>query len=150
MRALAKSNELLWTEADRPIPIDEIINKVVVETTGQKNRISFSGDSAIIPPSKVLPIVLALHELTTNCMKHGALSGKTGSVTIKCNLDACTRVATISWHETGGPPVTPPINAGFGSRLLQRLLAHEFHSSVKHEFLPDGVWYELTVPVGMP
>jgi two-component sensor histidine kinase len=49
----------------------------------------------------------------------------------------------LTWQETGGPPVTPPLRRGFGTRLLEGGLARELSGSVHLSFRPDGVVCEL-------
>jgi two-component sensor histidine kinase len=49
----------------------------------------------------------------------------------------------VSWIETKGPEVSPPSRKGFGSRLLERGLAHELGGSVALRYEPSGVVCEL-------
>ena len=60
--------------------------------------------------------------------------------------DDAPRLA-ISWKESGGPAVEPPEYHGFGSILIQRSLGKVLSSNVKHEFQPDGVSAEISMPL---
>jgi two-component sensor histidine kinase len=60
--------------------------------------------------------------------------------------DDAPRLA-ISWKESGGPAVEPPEHHGFGSILIQRSLGKVLSSNVKHEFQPDGVSAEISMPL---
>ena len=52
----------------------------------------------------------------------------------------------LVWQERGGPVVAAPGRVGFGSLLIRRSLDKLLKSSVKHEFRPDGVRVEVTLP----
>ena len=52
---------------------------------------------------------MTLHEMTTNSAKHGALSAKTGAVTVRWRIRPAEMQTTldIEWLESGGPPPLP-------------------------------------------
>ena len=54
----------------------------------------------------------------------------------------------LCWRECGGPPVSPPERKGFGSRLLERGLAHELDGAVRLDYAPAGLVCEIEIPVG--
>jgi two-component sensor histidine kinase len=92
---------------------------------------------------------MALHELTTNAAKYGALSNDKGRVQIewKVGNGADGRIAEISWTESGGPPVAAPERKGFGSRLIERHLANELGGEVSLEYRKEGVVCWITTPL---
>jgi two-component sensor histidine kinase len=49
----------------------------------------------------------------------------------------------LRWAERGGPPVEPPRRRGFGTRLLERVLATEPGGGVTTTFAPDGLVCEI-------
>ncbi|MEG8023518.1 hypothetical protein QP162_01815 [Sphingomonas aurantiaca] len=108
-------------------------------------RISSSG------PQLALALTLALHELTTNACKYGALSNETGIVTIawacEQDPDADERRFTFLWQEQGGPLVFPPTRQGFGSRMIERSLRSYFHGETSLEFHPAGVVFRIDAPL---
>jgi two-component sensor histidine kinase len=53
----------------------------------------------------------------------------------------------LLWRERDGPAVAPPSAAGFGTRMIKRLLAVEFGGQVDLEFAPDGVVCRVSAPV---
>ena len=55
----------------------------------------------------------------------------------------------LDWRETGGPRVTPPARRGFGSRLLERGLAHELGGEVTIRFDPAGVRCHISAPLDL-
>lgn len=46
---------------------------------------------------------------------------------------------TITWREIDGPPVIPPSRTGFGSRMIERMLAAELGGGVSMSYDPAGV-----------
>ena len=102
-------------------------------------------DTALeIGPNAVLPITLSFNELCTNAVKYGALSNSAGRIDIKSAVDE--KSLTLTWAETGGPPVREPTRRSFGTRLIHRL-AEQIHGDVRLKYEPAGLIYELDVPV---
>src|SRR5690606_40751284 len=56
----------------------------------------------------------------------------------------------LEWQESGGPPVAPVRGRGFGTDLIERIVAHELKHEVKLDFRPEGVRCVLTIPVRQP
>ena len=54
----------------------------------------------------------------------------------------------LRWTESGGPRVAPPARRGFGSRLIERSLAHDLQGRVAMEFRPEGV--ACTIEAALP
>lgn len=107
----------------------------------QSGKVALDGDpDVMLPPKSAADLALALHELSTNAIKHGAWSVPDGKVSLAWKLD---RVASgpclrVDWKETGGPPIkTAPERQGFGSTLLQGLFSDG--EGVELDFEPDGL-----------
>ena len=117
------------------------IARVALQCDGaNKDRVMLSGPRVLLPPREALAISMALHELATNAVKYGALSNRTGKVSLvwTCS-DGPQPTLTLEWRESGGPLVAKPTRRGFGSVLLERSLAEDLHGKVAIEFHPDGV-----------
>ena len=87
-----------------------------------------------------------LNELCTNAVKYGALSNITGRINITSIVDDKALRLKLTWTESGGPVVREPTRRGFGTRLINRL-ADQLHGNVRLRYEPDGVVYELDVPL---
>jgi two-component sensor histidine kinase len=91
---------------------------------------------------------MALHELATNAVKHGALSNGTGNVKITWRLTSGDpQRFQLRWAETGGPPVETPRRRGFGSRLIEQGLAHDLAGEVRLAFARAGLVYTIDAPL---
>lgn len=116
---------------------------------GDSVRFTLEGSSCRLDPRRALALSMALHELCTNAVKHGALSSPAGSVHIaweRHQVDGRERLDLV-WRESGGPVVQPPVRRGFGSRLLERGLKHDLEGDVALDFDPAGVSFRLSMPL---
>ena len=94
-----------------------------------------------------LALAMALHELATNALKHGALSAPGGRVAVACRTDPDGGANLVEWVERGGPLVAgPPGRSGFGLRLLGRGLASQTGMAADLRFEPDGLRCTLRLP----
>jgi PAS domain S-box-containing protein len=110
---------------------------------GMSTRVIINGSPGVLlRPAQAQAVVLALHELATNAMKHGALSQDEGRVSLQWRTEA-SGLTTMEWVETGGPVVVePPVEKrGFGTRLLERALASDLGAGteVRLAFAPEGL-----------
>lgn len=115
-------------------------------------RISILGQDALLTPDQALGLALILHELASNALKYGALSVPGGKVSLSWTIRGGkgAKRLHLEWIERGGPEVEPPQHHGFGSILIRRSLAKVISSEVKHEFPPEGVRAEISLPFGEP
>lgn len=96
-----------------------------------------TGPDLWLAPNTAVTLGLALHELSTNAVKHGAWVGA-GRVDLSTAVGKDGRVFIV-WRETGGPPVTTPKHKGFGSRLLTRGVARDLDGEVELDYRPEGL-----------
>jgi two-component sensor histidine kinase len=85
-----------------------------------------------------------LHELTTNAVKYGALSVPTGHIQVDWSRAADGRVV-ILWSETGGPPVKPPVNWGFGMSVVDRMISDQLRGKVRFDWRRAGLVCEIVM-----
>ncbi len=92
----------------------------------------------------VQPLAMALHELSTNALKYGALSVPGGMVTL--DWTRAGEDLVLEWREEGGPTVGPPAAGGFGSRMIARVLA-QLGGRIGFEWRPAGLRATITMPL---
>ena len=112
-------------------------------------NVHLEGPDVLLEPRAALSLGLAIHELTTNAVKHGALSALDGNVRIAWHVDGAAdgEFLTLRWSEAGGPKVSPPTRRGFGMTLIERGLRQDMSAEVSVEFPPDGVTAVLRAPL---
>jgi len=116
---------------------------------GRADRIVIAGENIRFPPKSALALGIAFNELATNAVKYGALSNAVGSILIEWTMETtpAEKRLLLNWTEQGGPPVTPPAHKGFGSRVIERGLAHELEGAVHLDYRPDGLVCTMDIPL---
>jgi two-component sensor histidine kinase len=136
LQALAAATAALLRENGAEISVREIVQLITEPyRSPESDPFSFSGDEVRTAGKLVTSLAMALHELSTNAIKHGALSRPEGRVYVAWRASE-DGILELRWQETGGPAVTPPSRRGFGSRLLSTLIPH---GSIAQDFAPDGL-----------
>ncbi|MEZ2329699.1 PAS domain S-box protein [Mesorhizobium sp. RCC_202] len=145
---LAKAHDVLTRESWASARLVEIVADTVKPHAGE-NRFRIEGPDVHLTPSVALAISMALHELSTNAAKYGALSNDRGRVVIVWRLEGegDKRRLTLRWEESGGPPVGKPKRKGFGSRLIERALAMELGGNVSVAYESAGVVCVIDAPM---
>ena len=117
LMALSRAHDVLlqqnWSAA-RIRAVIEAVLSLHIET----GRLSLDGPNIFLGPKAVLSLSMLLHELATNAVKHGSLSGDRGSIALHWAIDHSTPAPTVvlKWDEKDGPAVTEPAQTGMGSR----------------------------------
>lgn len=149
--ALGKSHDLLTRENWSGANLRDIVSDTVEPHSGRAGRFRVEGPYLWLAPSAALSIAMALHELATNAAKYGALATDEGQIDIAWQLvgDGRDRRLSLQWSESGGLPVTPPTRKGFGSRLVQRVLAAELGGHVNVAYEQSGLVCTIDAPMPM-
>lgn len=146
LQALAKAHTLLaqsrWAGADLRIMATEELSPYM---QAGEPRVRIDGASVMLDPDPAQALALALHELSTNAVKYGALSRPTGQVTVEWHLGPGKRLS-LRWTENGGPPVSPPAHQGFGTRVLERMICGQCHGEIEFDWRAGGVICKIDVP----
>jgi len=148
--ALSRAHDVLTRERWGGANLTEVVERALepYQVPGE-NRFRIVGSHLRVTPRMSLALAMALHELATNAVKYGALSNKAGSVEVSWKVANGTTPPRLSlrWAEAGGPAVTKPQRRGFGSRLIERSLAHDLDGHVAITFAPTGVVCTVDAPV---
>jgi two-component sensor histidine kinase len=91
---------------------------------------------------------VALHELTTNAAKYGALSVPEGRVEIAWSHKADEHF-TLRWTETGGPAVEPPTRKGFGTRGMEAMVKSQLQGEIRFDWRSEGLACEIKTNNGV-
>ena len=115
-----------------------------------KGRVQLQeNDDVQLAPQTIVALGMALHELTTNAAKYGALSVPNGRLEVNWDVSGTLfQRLRIEWRERGGPPIeAPPTHHGFGSRLLERGITSELGGKVALDFTPIGLDVTIELPL---
>ena len=143
IQTLSDAYNLLTEHSWTATSIRAVVEGALAPFRTGTGRIAIDGPDLEIKPAQALTLALAINELATNATKYGALSAPGGTVSLAWSTDSGLR---LEWSEAGGPAVTPPTRAGFGSRLIKTLLAKDFGGTVDLRYEPGGVICRLDAP----
>ncbi len=146
IRALASYQDLLVRSEQNGIELDELVRAQLAHLPDEiGSRITTHGVTRTRLNTAAAQVVgLALNELSTNAVKHGALSTAAGRVDV-C-WEAKGENLEITWTECNGPPVRPPQKSGFGTTVITELPRMTINGEVELDFAPSGVIWRLTCP----
>ena len=149
LSALGRAHDPLSVENWSRAKIGDVVNQALAPFRDKAyERFVVEGPEDLWTSSNHASLLtMALHELATNASKYGALANNSGQVRLSWELvsqDQESRLR-LCWTESGGPPVTAPSHAGFGSFLMNRVLKAE-RGEVRLEYKPQGLvaTFELT------
>ena len=146
--ALSNAHSLLTRSNWENARLDRIAEDAFHAQGIDPGRVRIDGPPVQLPAKQSLSLSLALHELCTNALKYGALSVDEGRVDLSWQVEPGTpRRLAITWRETGGPPVEPPSRRGFGSRLINQVIASDLDGAVSADFATDGLVCTIDAPL---
>ncbi|MDM9646709.1 PAS domain S-box protein [Rhizobium sp. S163] len=141
LMSMAHAHDLLthndWQRADLADLVEQVLNPY------PREKFEVEGCPVLLPQKAVVSFSLAIHELATNAAKYGALSVPQGRVSISWTYSQGSGRLQFKWVERDGPAVELPTRKGFGSRLIERLLAAEISGQSSISYDPKGVVCEI-------
>ncbi|WP_246204959.1 CHASE domain-containing protein [Altericroceibacterium indicum] len=150
IRALSATHDLLTQSDWGATPVRSVVQaELLPYAQSGDHEVKLEGDEVQLAPNDALSLGLAVHELATNAAKYGALSQCGGRISVAWEMVERDRVQ-IKWLERGGPPVAAKRGRGFGTDLIEKIVAHEVGNPVDLRFEPEGVSCVLTIPVRKP
>jgi PAS domain S-box-containing protein len=149
--ALSQAHDQLtrrhWKSADLR---DIVVGATAPYLARSNEQIAIEGDGITVTPRVALTLALALHELTTNAAKYGALSVPSGSIDVRWQIlrrPSEPAVLRLEWRERGGPAVEAPARLGFGSRFIEGSVATEMQGTARLDFEVAGLRCTVEIPV---
>lgn len=151
LAALGKATDVLTSTAWQSATLHDVVGAGLASVGDMGGRIHLHGPAMRLDSQVALALTLALHELTTNACKYGALSNDCGTITLTWahgpgEISSDTRF-TFLWQEKGGPEVVPPSRRGFGSKMIERSLRAYFRGETSLSFEREGVTFRIDAPL---
>ena len=143
LSGLAQSHDLLAREDWRGISMQELVTSQIGHLNSDLSaRLFTDGPEIVLIPVAAQNLGMAVHELSTNAVKYGALSVDGGEVHISWSVfqdeNGRDRLR-LAWVERGGPKVVEPTRRGFGRFVIEAIAARALSGSVELRFDPEGV-----------
>lgn len=146
LQALASAHDLLMQTRPSGIGLSELVTSILAPFRSRDERIKASGSQIALPADAVVLLAMALHELTTNAVKYGALSNASGHIDINWRLvEQNESQVELTWQESGGPSVRRRA-AGFGTKLIDRVL-RDLGAETEIKFYPQGLRCTVAFPL---
>ncbi|MEN3792139.1 HWE histidine kinase domain-containing protein [Fulvimarina sp. MAC3] len=153
LSALSVAHNVLVDDNWESASLKSVVERAVsphLSVESDDQRFKLEGPDSRLHSKVAVTLAMALHELTTNAAKYGALTVPEGQVLVQWSLAALEdgrEQLDLYWEERNGPTVEPPARKGFGSRLIERQLPMEFAGSAELRYLPSGVVCRVQIPL---
>jgi two-component system, chemotaxis family, CheB/CheR fusion protein len=151
--ALARVQGLLSRGDGRDVTIRDLVQGELnaIGVTPGTERIVVDGPPVKLRQDAVQLLALALHELATNALKHGALKESRGRLDVKWQMvdGMNTPGLELTWVESGTELNEREANSsrrGYGRELLEQALPYQLDATTKLELAPDGLRFRLVLP----
>lgn len=147
LQSLAKSQDCITDRDWRGSSLSDLVARQVRDVVPMLDGyILFQGDDLELGPNGTLHVGLALHELVTNALVHGALTTGNGSIIIECHRpDTPDGEAVLTWRETPRVNASSPRPQSFGRTMLERIVPAAVNGVGRLELSDEAVVYTLTI-----
>ena len=153
LKALARVQGLLSRGDGRALTLRELVQGelAAIGITAGGERIVVDGPPVTPSHQAMQLLALALHELATNALKHGALKNSRGRVDVRWQmLDPMdTPRLELTWVESGielDRPKASSLGRGFGRELLEHALPYQLDATTKLDLSQDGIRFSAVIP----
>lgn len=151
LAALSRVQGLLSQSQHEPITIGTLIELELsaLAGPGMRDQIVLDGADITIRDTAAQTLLLAIHELSTNALKYGALSTSTGRLTIRWYEHgvADDQSLCLEWTESGLPKAAHSAGrVGYGRVLIEQSLPQQLGASTSLTFANDGVRCVIDLP----
>lgn len=155
LAALSRVQALLsQLSAGARIGFGDLLNSELAALGAPAGRLTLEGpEDVTLRSGTVQTFALALHELATNAVKHGAFADPEGRLTVRWTTAAGadgSRRLQVDWRESGvdmaadGDHVA---SAGYGRELIEQALPYQLGAETSYELTGDGVHCTIEVPI---
>ena len=151
LAALARMQTIILFDPRAGIDLARLVTDELMSVHAyQDGRSQVDGPDLRLHLRAAEPLALALHELTTNALKFGALAAPSGrlSVTWRIEVEDRTPNLVFDWVESGVVREEPmQRHRGFGMVVLEEMVPHTLQAQVSLTFAPGGLHYRMVLPL---
>jgi two-component system CheB/CheR fusion protein len=148
---MGRTQNILARTAEGGVDLAELVHEELVGHVAHYNgQVDVHGPEIKLRAKPAETLSLAIHELTTNAVKYGALATRTGHIKVLWQVDQAGGNPRLKfeWHESGVPVMDQePTHKGFGRELIERGLPYELKANTALEFRQGGVRCVIEVPL---
>ncbi|HKY83040.1 MAG TPA: HWE histidine kinase domain-containing protein [Sphingobium sp.] len=150
--ALARTQVIVTQTAAGTADLENLIRDELMSVGVRDGpTVRIAGPDVMLSSRIAESLGLAVHELTTNALKYGALKVEGATLDIGWQTardsDGALRLELV-WQEVGVPAVPlDPIKEGFGRELIEGALPYRLGAETRIEFRGGGLRCTLSVPL---
>jgi two-component sensor histidine kinase len=146
--ALARTQAFAMRQPHDGVSLEELVDAELIAHAARDANVKTAGPAVRLRPKAAETLGLALHELTTNAMKFGALSVPEGRLTItwRKELEREAPCVRLEWVEEG-VALRQPTHLGFGRDLIERVVPYELRGASRLAFEADGARCMIDIPL---
>jgi PAS domain S-box-containing protein len=148
LQSMAEAHALLSRNRWQGVSLADLVSQELAPFATAGNTV-VDGPGVGLSAVATQALAMVLHELATNAAKYGALSTSQGRVSVRWERRSNGHAAAslkLEWHEQGGPVVTVPAQAGYGTSVICDLIPYELGGTVELKFAPDGLRCIVVIP----
>ncbi|URD38174.1 PAS domain-containing protein [Methylobacterium tardum] len=152
LQALGRSQGLLSQGGNDTVEVGALVRaELAAHVDDGSRQATISGPEVRLTARQVQNFALALHELTTNAVKYGALKDDSGHLSVTWEILRDRRKhrrLALNWVESGVTvdPSREP-RRGYGTELIQEALAYALQAKVDYSLGADGVRCRIEMPI---
>jgi two-component system CheB/CheR fusion protein len=150
LNGMARTHDLLTQGNWQGVALRELISTTLAPYFSKSDsNVTIEGPDLVLEPAAASTLGMVFYELATNAAKYGAISTRSGHVTIEWRLEgeAEGRKVRLIWEEEGGPAVKTEAAEGFGTTLIRRSVEYEISGNVRLELRPAGLHCVIEFPL---
>lgn len=149
--ALGRTQAMVGRLGEDDVDLEELVREeLLAQAVDEEQQLSISGPPISLRRKPAEVLGMALHELSMNAVKYGALASSGGKVAVSWRVFIVGGAPTLSieWSESGVPAIdSSPTHHGYGRDLIERVLPSELKAATTLEFRPGGVRCALNLPL---
>ena len=152
LQALSRAHGLLSQAGSDMVEVGALVRaELAAHADADSPHVDVTGPTVHVTARQVQNFALALHELTTNAVKYGALKTVGGRLAVTWEVVPGRherRRLALSWVESG-VTIEPDKAArrGYGTELIREALAYALQATVDYRLGPDGVQCRIELPL---
>lgn len=149
LKGLAASNDLLVKHDWGDVSMADLVAGQFTHLSDLfGRRIFVSGPPSWVSSRDAQTLGMALHELSTNSLKYGALTDAGGTVHLSWK-PLCGSVWEIEWREKASSPPASSSRKGFGHAVTVDMIAATFSADVSVELGQEGLLWRAVCRKGL-
>ena len=148
--AFARAQAAVTRDPTAGVDLEAILADELMVSVREPSQVQLEGPTVTLQASAAETLALALHELATNAVKHGALTEPAGGIRVTWRVETAGDAPCLlmTWKEHGVDLAHhKPERRGFGLELLEQMLPYQLDAEVVHVFEADGVRCDLRLPL---